>query len=213
MIDPVTKEILIDFKLPTDFVSLLLVANNMLKDNTYLTENNAKNLRIRSNELIPYFVYKAIVNAYGRYRKTQHKAKPTPISLKGTEVLVEIKKSQLTEESSVLNPVLELEKNRSVTYRGKTGINLDQAMSLETRSYDESMVGILGISTSDDANTGIVRKLTMEPRITSTRGYIEVTPKEEIEKLNSANLLTASEFLTPLSVIHDDPCRVAIEIL
>ena len=213
MIDHVTREILIDFKLPTDLVGLLLVANNMLKDNTYLTENNGNNLRVRSNELIPYFVYKAITNAYGRYRKTQHKAKPTPISLKGTEVLVEIKKSQLTEESSVLNPTLELEKNRSVTYRGKTGINLDQAMSLETRSYDESFVGILGISTSDDANTGIVRQMTLEPKITSTRGYIEVTPKEDIDKLNSANLMTPSEFLTPFSLRHDDPCRVSIAIL
>ncbi|MGC7995730.1 hypothetical protein, partial [Salmonella enterica] len=62
-------------------------------------------------------------------------------------------------------------------------------------------------------NVGIVRQLTLEPNITSTRGYIESTPKEDIDSLNSSNLFTTAELLTPIGVTHDDPDRTSIEML
>lgn len=60
---------------------------------------------------------------------------------------------------------------------------------------------------------GVVRELTLEPNITSTRGYMEVKNKEGVEDLNSANLFTAAELLTPIGVTHDDPDRTSINCL
>ena len=211
MIDNTTKEILIDHKLPTDLVSLMIYANNLLKDNSFRPENDHNNIRIRSNELIPYFTYKVITSAYNKYRKTQHKNKPTKILFKQDSVMKLIKTSQLTEDSSVLNPILELEKNRAVTYKGKMGINLSEAFTMDKRGYHKSMLGILGISTPDEANVGVVRQMTLEPKITSTLGYLEITPKENLDELNSANLMTPSELLTPLALQHDDPSRSSIK--
>ena len=61
-----------------------------------------------------------------------------------------------------------------------------------------------------DSNVGVVRELTLEPNITSTRGYMEVKNKAGVEDLNSANLFTAAELLTPIGVTHDDPDRTSI---
>lgn len=210
MIDHITKEILIDFGYPTDLTELMAYAAELLTNNKYIPENDLRNMRIRSNEIIAFHTYNAVVNAYNKYRKTQHKRHPTPISVKRDAILVELKKSKLVEENSVLNPVLELEKNRSVTFKGERGINKDRAMSLSKRSYNESMLGVVGISTSPDANVGILRQLTLEPSITSTRGYIDVNGLKNVDKLSSANLLTPAELLTPLGVQHDDPTRTSM---
>lgn len=64
-----------------------------------------------------------------------------------------------------------------------------------------------------DANVGVVRELTLEPNITSTRGYMDVKNKAGVEDLNSANLFTAAELLTPIGVTHDDPDRTSINCL
>lgn len=148
MIDPITKEILEDFHLPTDLCTLMDYGVTLLADNKYLPENNFNNLRIRSNELIPYWLYNEITRAYGVYRKSWDKKNRTSISIKPDCLIKDLMTSKLIEDSSTLNPVLELEKNRAVTYKGERGINLDQAMTLPRRGYDESMLGVVGISTS-----------------------------------------------------------------
>lgn len=210
MIDSITKEVLMDFDLPTDLVSLMAYAATLLIDNDFIPENDLRNIRLRSNEIIAFHVYGAITAAYRGYRRTQHKKNPTKITINPDFVMKQLKTSKLVEEHSVLNPVLELEKSRSVTYKGERGINKDRAMTLSKRGYDESMLGVLGISTSPDANVGIVRQLTLEPAVTSTRGYIQTHNLKNVNELNSANLLTPAELLTPLGVQHDDPTRTSM---
>lgn len=148
MIDSITKEILLDFELPTDLVTLAAYATTLLVDNDFIAENDLRNIRLRSNEIIPLHIYVAVTNAYTQYRKAQHKKNPQKISMDPDIVMKNLKMSKLIEESSVLNPVLELEKSRSVTYKGERAINKDRAMTLSKRGYDESMLGVLGISTS-----------------------------------------------------------------
>jgi hypothetical protein len=113
-------------------------------------------------------------------------------------------------DASSLNPVLEISKLRAVTYKGENGTNKDRAFKLNIRAYNDSMLGVLGITTSPDAGVGINRQLTLEPNITSTRGYIDVAGKENVEDLNSAQLLSPSELLTPLGMQHDDPTRTSM---
>ena len=210
MIDEVSKEVLMDYNLPTELTDVLLYANKLLTETTYKPENNLINLRVRSNEIISQYVYNEITKAYGKYRKSQYKNKSTKISVPQDAVIKAMKTSQLVEDSSSLNPILELEKNRSVTYKGDRGINIEKAFSIDKRAYDDTMIGVIGISTTPDAGVGILRQLTLEPNITSTRGYIDVTPMDKIDDLNSANLLTPAEMLTPGGVMHDDGQRTAM---
>ena len=220
MIDDKAKEMLEDFGYPTDLVGVLLTANNMLTDKKFLPENNMNNMRVRSTEVISDIVYILITGAYTDYRRSAYKNKPRIKNIPVNAVIDGLLNSSATrsggrtpivtnlvDETSVLNPVLELEKNRAVTFKGLRGIQLDRAMTMARRAYDQSMVGTLGITTSSDANCGVVRQLTLEPNITSTRGYIDTTPKENVDDLHSANLFTTAELLTPIGITHDDPDR------
>lgn len=216
LMDPVSQEILADFGLPTNLMDLLIVAAKMLCDNKYKTENNMENMRIRSNEVIANLVYIMVTKAYTDYRKTAYKTKPTKISVNPnfvTRTLLDGDTTNLLADYSSLNPVLELEKNRAVTFKGLRGIQKDRAMTVSRRGYDESMLGVCGISTSPDSNVGVTRELTFEPAITSTRGYINPGSKKTVDKLHQNNLFSCAELLTPLGVQHDDPDRTSIDIM
>ena len=105
--------------------------------------------------------------------------KPDRINVKPNTVITEVTRgSSLTNEASVLNPILELEKARAVTPRGPRGVGKPRAMTLEKRAYDPTMLGIIGVTTSPDANVGVNRQLTLEPNITSTRGYTKITDEK-----------------------------------
>ena len=213
MLDDVTKEILEDMGYPTNLIELMIIAVNLLCDSNYLPENNMTNMRIRSNEVIANIIYKQISDAYTAYRKTSYKKKPSNVSIKQSAIIDELLSSEtnLIEEFSVINPVLEIEKARCVTYKGLRGIQLDRAITLPKRGFDPSMLGVVGISTPPDANVGVNRQMTLEPNITSTRGYLDPGGIDKVDELSSVNLLTPAELLNPLGVIHDDPDRTAIK--
>ena len=213
--DPATQEILKDFNLPTDFVTLLLLGNKMLCDNSYTPINDAHSFRVRSNEIIAEYVYAKITDAYGEYRKSLNRLgqgkKPKPLNVRPDCVISAIvKDSSLTNEASVLNPILELEKARAITPRGPRGIGKPRAMTLQRRAYSPSMLGILGMTTSPDYKVGVNRQMTLEPNVTSTRGYVQVTEEQDIDGLSNANLLTPAELLSPPGALHDDGPRTGM---
>lgn len=161
LLDEKAKEMLSHFGYPTDLVSLLITAVRMLADNKFKPENNMENMRIRSTEVISDIVYKLLTDAYTDYRRTSYKKKPTKISIPQSKVIDSLLASSTTvkngrqsiatnlvAEFSTLNPVLELEKARAVTFKGIRGIQMNRALTLSRRAYDESMLGVVGISTS-----------------------------------------------------------------
>lgn len=210
VLDDVTKEILADFNYPQDLVSVLAYCNSLLTTNAFLDVNNEENLRVRSTEMIVEILYDRVAAAYNDYRKSMHTRTKKGISIVQDSVIKKLVTLENVDEASDLNPILELEKNRSVTYKGSHGINIERAISLARRRYDPSMVGICGITSSPDAKVGINRQLTVDPNITSTRGYLQVTPPDQVKNLKAPQLLTPSEMLTPMSVTHDDAQRTAM---
>ena len=76
-------------------------------------------------------------------------------------------------------------------------MNVDEAYTQDKRSYDKSMLGILAMSTSPDANCGVVRDLTLEPKIIGPRGYIEIND-DNLENLKDEiiNLLNNKQDAT-----------------
>lgn len=209
MIDPITREVLEDLNYPTDFVSLLLFANSLLADNSFIKENNMNLYRIRSNELVNAFLYKEISNAYIRYRLTANNNNPVKISVPQDIVLKRILTAQTVEDYSILNPIVELEKSRAITPKGHSGLNVDEAYTQDKRAYDKTMLGLLAMSTSPDANCGIVRQLTMEPNILGPRGYIDIKD-DKLHELFDAHLFSPAELLSPLGVTRDDSIRTAM---
>ena len=212
MIDPITKEILSDMHLPTDLVSLCILANKMLLSDEFTPESDLRNMRIRGNEVIAVHLYKAISDAYRQYRTSQHRRKPIPVTIAQDTVIKRMmtQKAGMLNDASSLNPVLEISKLRAITYKGENGTNEEHAFKLNVRAYNETMLGILGITTSPDSGVGINRQMTLEPNITSTRGYLDIAGNDNVEDLNAAQLLSPSELLTPLGAQHDDPTRTSM---
>ena len=207
LIDPITKEILEDINLPTDLVSLCIYANSLLADESYTKENSQTLSRVRSTEIIPAILYCALSNEYLNYKNSAGKNK---ISLPKDCVITQLLALQTVEDYSTLNPVVELEKDRAITSKGFRGINLDRAYTEEKRGYDDSMIGVISMDTSPDGNCGINRFLTMEPNITSARGYVDIKSKKELGELKDVNLFSPAELLYPLGNTRDDSIRTAM---
>lgn len=218
LIDNKTKEILEDFDLPTDLIQIMYYTCELLVDNQCLPDNDMNQIRIRSAEVISQIAYEYVVQAYSKYYKTSHSRRPAKITMPRDCVIKALLSSSLCDEDSVVNPIYQLEKSRSVTLSGSTsakgitltGVNRVDDYSMDKRAYDDTMVGVFGLTTPADKNVGIVRDLCLEPTISSTNGYIDVTGVENVESLSSANLFTAVELLTPPGVLHDDPQRSAM---
>lgn len=203
-IDPITLEVIKDLDLPQDIVSLIIYAVSLLADSQYTPEINQNLSRIRSNEIIPAILYERLAKNYVNYRNSAGRKK---FSIPQDSVIKELIGIKTVEDYSTLNPVLELEMLRGISSKGFRGINLDESFTLDKRSFDPSMTGTVSPSTSPDGGCGVNRTLTLEPDITSLRGYVK-THEEDVDKLKDVNLFSPGELLIPLAAHRDDPTRL-----
>lgn len=202
-IDNITKEILETLNLPTNIVDLMWYAIQLMGDSRYLPEMNQTLSRVRSNEVVPAILYDAIAKNYVTYKNSNGKNK---LSIQRDIVIRNLLSLKTVEDSSTLNPVLELERTHTVLQKGWRGINLDESYTIGKRSYDKSMVGIIGPTTSPDGAVGVQRVLSMEPKVTSVRGF--TAQPSDIEELKDVNLFSPGELLIPISNTRDDSTRM-----
>ena len=209
MIDPITKEVLIHLKQPTNIIDLLLLANNMLADNKHLPLNDMRNFRVRGNETIPAVMYEIISTAIQKYQKHKMNGNATNLKINRNELISKLNTLPNINTTSVLNPVLEIENAYALSAKGHRGINLGRAYTLEMRSYDDTMAGLVsGNSTSYSGNVGISRGLVFSPDIDSTRGYI----KGDTKNPDATKLLSLAEILSPFTAAQADAPRAAMQV-
>lgn len=210
MIDPITLEVLQLLQYPTDIVSLTIFANNMLADNRYTSDQNLNQYRLRENEIVAAILYKNIARAYSRYRQTANNPNPVKITMDENAVIKELLALPTVEDYSTLSPMVEIHKSSTVSMKGPNGLNLDRAYKADKRAFDDSMIGVCGISTDPGPNCGKVRQLVAEPTVTNALGFMDLNNRGDLSKLNDTNLSVPVEMLTPMSATHDDPNRNAM---
>lgn len=210
MIDAITKEILEILDYPTDLVSLMIFASNLLADNAFDGEVNLRQFRLRRNEIIPVILYKNIARSYSRYRQTANNPNPAKITMDPDAVIKELMALPTVEDYSTLSPMVEVHKDGLASMKGVNGMNLDRSYTLDKRAYDDSMIGIVGISTNADANCGKIRQLVAEPKVLNVRGFMELTDMKDLSTINDSNIITPVEYLTPMSSTHDVAERTAM---
>ena len=203
-IDTITLEILKDQDLPTDIVSLMIYAINLLADSRYIPNINENLYRIRLGEIIPAILYEKIAKNYVQYRTSNGRKK---YSIPQDCVIKEILGLKTVEDYSTLNPTLELQQTHALSSKGFNGVNLDDAYTVPRRAYDPSMIGIIAPGTSPDASVGIAKFLTMEPNITNLRGYID-DKHEKLDELKDVNLFSPAELTLPGATTVDEPNRL-----
>jgi hypothetical protein len=212
LIDPVTKEVCEDLMLPSTADELLIYAVKLLADNKHVSKADDRSYRLRSIEQISAVLYSLVTSQYKDHVASGGKK---PMTLNQDILLKRImdqKKSGLNkDEYSTLNPVVEVARMHSISAKGVRGSNSDRAYDEEKRSYDESSVGKISMSTSPDANVGVSREIVIEPTLTNARGHRQQV--DDTETLKDVNLFSPVELLTPGCIRHDDGIRSAINLL
>ena len=208
MFTPITVEICESYHLPTDYVTALAYASDLLIDTKYNKHVDISGNRVRTNEIVASYVDKSIAKAYGDYRnQLKRNKKDASMTIKQSAVIDAILTDNTCSDLSVLNPQLEGEAANTLSFKGLSGMNSDRSYSLDKRTYDESMFGVLAASTGFAANVGITRQATIDSSVKGVRGMI-VSPKKE--NINTLNALSIHEALNPFSTTHDDPIRTAM---
>jgi len=208
ILDPKTKEILEYMKLPSDLLGVLLYCNTLLDNNSYVNANSMENYRLRSIETVNATLYDVLSEAVREYKDAYKSGyKDRKISLHSPDAVIKkLVESPIVEAYSTLSPVLEIERLGSTTYKGIGGTNLDDAFTPQMRSYDQSMVGLLGISSPDSNKVGVTRQLSYSPKITNNLGFID--NNTDVNDLAATNMLTAGELLSCYTSLHADPPKI-----
>ena len=209
MIDPITREILEIYKLPTDYVSVLLYANMLLADNKFVKHTDVSARRLRRKELIPGYFYKALSTAYQTYADMiRHSRKSVKMTMKQSAIIdMLLSKDPSATDLSTNNIINDVESANTVTSKGLVGMNNDRAYSLDKRGYDDTMINVLGMSTGFSGNVGINRQATIDCSIQGNRGFIVPSDTSNTDGFGTARTLTITEALTPFGSTHDDPFR------
>ena len=209
MFDPITVEICRKINIPDNYVDGMIYANNLLIDNRYNRHTDITGNRLRTNEVIVGHLYLILSKAFGSYRNMvkRNKGAATFSAKKDAVIDSILNHDQTSSDLSTLTPLLEAEAASKVTFKGLSGMNSDRAFSIDKRTYDKSMLGILGLSTGFASTVGINRQTTIDAGVVNKRGFIKTRKPEE---LDNTRTFTVMEALSPMAVNHDDPIRTCM---
>lgn len=209
MFDPITKEICHTLNIPDNYIDGLIYANELLVDNKYIKHTDISGNRLRTNEVIVGHLYLVLAKAFGAYRNMVKRNKGTASFTAKRSAVIDsvLNHDQTSSDLSTLTPLLESEAATKVTFKGLSGMNSDRAFSMDKRTYDKSMVGVLSLSTGFASTVGINRQTTIDANIVSKRGFIK---KQDPKKLGNTNTFTMMEAMSPMAVNHNDPIRTCM---
>ena len=207
-VDPMIKESLEYYNLPTDYIDILLYGSALLADSKFIKHVDTSSRRMRRYQLISVYTYQVLSTAFGKYCTMDKHTNNPVFAVKQSEVVDAFLTDTITSDDSFLNALRDVETTNAVTTKGPSGMNADRAYTLDKRSYDESMINVLGMSTGFAGNVGITRQTTINPRVTP-EGYV----KDVSLEMNDANSLTATENLIPFGSTRDDPMRTAMSFI
>ena len=209
-IDPITEEVCNHCKIPSDYFEMLVYANNLLADNKYNRHTDISGNRFRTTELVAGYTYKVLAKAYADYKSQVKRGRKVGISVKRSAVIDALMQDPMTSDLSILNPLLEIEAANSVSFKGLSGMNSDRSYGLDKRTYDDSMINKLALSTGFAANVGINRQTTIDMDISDKRGYINQSKPDDMSVSKSFSM---TEAVTPFGTTHDDPFRSAMTFI
>jgi hypothetical protein len=201
-VDPITKQVQERIGGPTNFISMLLMGSDLLSDNNYKIESSYEMSRIRGPEIVLVYLYQALAEVYGKFRID---SKNNKFTIPEDAVIKLLMKSQLIDEHSSVNMILEAENDRRIKSKGPIGLNVDQAYTLEKRAFHSTMKGIVSLSTAASGEVGITRQLTINTNVKDALGFVELNKADK--DLDGSELLGPAEMLNVFSVESSDSVR------
>jgi hypothetical protein len=201
-IDPITRDLLVEMKEPTEFRGLLMRSCEMLMLDQHPDELDPAFMRIKGYERMAGAVYSEVVKSIRSHNGRTGKAR-LPIDLNPYAVWTNIAKDPSIAMVSDINPIENLKQQEAVTFSG-TGGRGSRSMTKHTRSYHPNDMGTMSESTVDSGDVGINTFLSADPQFTTLRGISKRYKKGES---GATNLFSTSALLS-VGSDRDDPKRV-----
>ncbi|WP_233874319.1 hypothetical protein [Paraburkholderia adhaesiva] len=201
-IDPITRELLLEMKEPTDYQGLLLRACTMLLSDHHPDELDSSWMRVKGYERMAGAVYSEIVRAI-RIHNGRPGRNRLPIDLNPFQVWKSVTQDPAKIQISEINPIQNLKEMESVTYTGVGGRG-SRSMTKHTRAYHPNDMGTISEATVDSSDVGINTYTSADPQFTSLRG---LSRRYELGKTGATALFSTSALLAP-AADRDDPKRV-----
>lgn len=193
-IDPITREILVEMKEPTNFRGLLLRSCEMLLNDEHPDEVDPAYMRKKGYERFAGTVYSEIVRSLRIHKGRADKTR-SPIEMNPHSVWTAISQDPSKILVSEINPIQNLKEMESVTFGG-TGGRSSRSMTKGTRLYHKNDMGVISEATVDSSDVGINTYTSADPQFTSLRG---LSKRFKIGETGPTALLSTSALLSPAS--------------
>jgi len=199
-LDSITIDVLKSINEPTDFLKLLLRANELLKDFSHPDPNDPKYSRIRGLDRIPGLMYKALTESI-RQKEFSNSQKIELDPYKVWTYLTTDNSVKITEDN---NPITNLKEKEVVTFTGLDGLNKTATPAI-LRRYHKNDMGLISEATVDSGDVALNIYLTPFAKFKNIRGLIKDHTSEFED--NPAKIFSTSVMIAPGSD-QDDPKRI-----
>lgn len=192
-LDPITANTLKKLNEPTEFVPLLLRANELLLQDYNPKPTDLNYMNIVGDERIAGMMYKELSKSIRNYESKKSTAR-AKISVNPYSVWATMNSDSTTVLVEDLNPVGLLKQQADVSYTGEFGVANKESMMKENRAYHVSDVGVISGDVKDSSDVGITMYMSADPKLDGTTGL----------KLQDGKELTAGNIYSPSSLLFVD---------
>jgi len=201
-LDPISVNVLEDMKEPTEYIPLLLRANELLTTYHHPDVNDPTYSRIRGYDRVPGLMYRAISESVRDFKiKNRANSKIELDPYKVWNYVTQDNTVKITEDS---NPVLDIKETETITLTGMDGLDKDATPKF-LRRFHENDIGLISEGTVDSSEVALNVFSTTDPKLRNLRGQIHVDEKEIDASPEKA--FSTSSLLAPLIEL-DDPKRI-----
>lgn len=200
-VDPITLQVLRKLKQPEDFMSILVYAAELLKDDMHKHELDMSEMRIKGYERFAGTVYKEMTKAIRAHNARSGRSR-FPIDLKPYAIWQELAQDPSIVVVKDINPIENLKQREEVTFSGAGGRS-DATMTASTREYNRSDMGIISEATKDSGAVGINTYMPANPNLMNTLGM----PVPEDEKKFNMNSMFSTAVMASPAATRDDMKR------
>lgn len=198
MVDPVSRQILINKNLPTSLDLIMKYMVIKIIEGYVEDRNDLNNQRIRGSEVIAHLIQKQINSAYTQYKQQVLAGnKKAVFSINETKTFSKFVNSEIVTTMEFANPIEEMAQLTKISPIGKGigGIPGKESVETKMRNVHPSYYGNIDPNdTPESDNTGVIQQLSINSLMTSARGIFQV---KEIDDKEGAGILSTSSVLVP----------------
>ena len=206
-VDPITRDLLIEYNEPTIFRFLLLRAAELLTTDQHPAEVDGSYMREKGYERFAGILYGKLIEAI-----RQHDGRPGKerygLEMKNYAVLQAIQEDPAKDQVSEINPIQNMKEQEAVTFSGVGG-RTSRTMVKRTRIFTKSDEGVISEQTVDSSDVAVNVYTTANPQYINLRG---MKRQFNLQRDGVTALLSTSALISPGST-RDDRWSLAAGML